>query len=33
MVDEVRMGTIKYDSTSYNRVFNYSNGQLLEGIS
>ena len=33
MADEVRMGTIKCDSTSYNKVFNYSNGQLLEGIS
>lgn len=33
MADEVRMGTIKCDPTSYNKVFNYSNRQLLEGIS
>lgn len=33
MADEVRMGTIKRDPTSYNKVFNYSNRQLLEGIS
>lgn len=33
MADEVRMGAIKCDPTSYNKVFNYSNRQLLEGIS